>query len=101
MLALQILYSQPYPKRRLTYASIRELALRLTDPPYHLTTADVWLMPLRYTLEGLMSFSGRPEMLDGHDAVMAYADVVHRDPHMGPVWREMEEALKTFMASRG
>jgi len=42
LLALQILYSQPYPKRRLTYASIHELATRLTDPPYHLTTADVW-----------------------------------------------------------
>jgi type I restriction enzyme R subunit len=42
LLALQILYSQPYPKRRLTYASIRELATRLTDPPHHLTTADVW-----------------------------------------------------------
>lgn len=42
LLALQILYSQPYPKRRLTYAAIRELAQKLTDPPYHLTTADVW-----------------------------------------------------------
>jgi type I restriction enzyme R subunit len=42
LLALQILYSQPYPKRQLTYASIKELAQRLTDPPYHLTTADVW-----------------------------------------------------------
>jgi type I restriction enzyme R subunit len=31
-----------YPKRRLTYASIKELATRLTDPPHHLTTADVW-----------------------------------------------------------
>ncbi|WHZ09630.1 MAG: Type I restriction-modification system, restriction subunit R [Burkholderiaceae bacterium] len=42
LLALQILYSQPYPKRRLTYASIRELAAKLADPPQHLTTADVW-----------------------------------------------------------
>ncbi len=42
LLALQILYSQPYPKRKLTYASVKELAARLTDPPYHLTTADVW-----------------------------------------------------------
>jgi type I restriction enzyme R subunit len=42
LLALQILYSQPFPKRRLTYASIKELANRLTDPPHHLTTADVW-----------------------------------------------------------
>lgn len=42
LLALQILYSQPYPKRRLTYASIRELANKLSDPPHHLTTATVW-----------------------------------------------------------
>ncbi|MGE4088356.1 MAG: type I restriction-modification enzyme R subunit C-terminal domain-containing protein [Immundisolibacter sp.] len=42
LLALQILYSQPYPKRRLTYTSIRELAAKLADPPHHLTTADVW-----------------------------------------------------------
>jgi type I restriction enzyme R subunit len=42
LLALEILYSKPYPKRRLTYQSIHELAQRLTDPPYHLTTADVW-----------------------------------------------------------
>ena len=42
LLALQILYGQPFPKRRLTYTSIRELATRLTDPPHHLSTADVW-----------------------------------------------------------
>jgi type I restriction enzyme R subunit len=42
LLALQILYSQPYPKRRLTYSSIKELAQTLSDPPYHMTTADVW-----------------------------------------------------------
>ncbi len=42
LLALQILYGQPYAKRRLTYAAIRELAQRLADPPWHLATADVW-----------------------------------------------------------
>lgn len=42
LLALQILYSQPQSKQRLTYAAIRELATRLTDPPWHLATADVW-----------------------------------------------------------
>jgi len=42
LLALQILYSPPYPKRQLTYASIKELAQKLADPPHHLTTADVW-----------------------------------------------------------
>lgn len=40
--ALQILYNQPLGKQRLTYAAIRELVQRLTDPPLYLTTANVW-----------------------------------------------------------
>ncbi|WP_256819598.1 type I restriction endonuclease subunit R [Pseudomonas putida] len=40
--ALQILYNQPLGKQRLTYAAIRELVKRLTDPPQYLTTANVW-----------------------------------------------------------
>lgn len=40
--ALQILYNQPVGRQRLTYAQIRELAVRLSDPPHFLTTADVW-----------------------------------------------------------
>ncbi len=42
ILALQILYNQPYGQQKLTYAAIKELAQKLTDPPYYLTTADVW-----------------------------------------------------------
>ncbi|KAA5801062.1 DEAD/DEAH box helicase [Alkalicaulis satelles] len=40
--ALQILYNQPYGAQRLTYGAIRDLVQRLTDPPYYLTTANVW-----------------------------------------------------------
>jgi type I restriction enzyme, R subunit len=40
--ALQILYNQPYGKQKLTYAAIKELTQKLTDPPYYLTAADVW-----------------------------------------------------------
>jgi len=65
-----------------------------------LTTADAWLMPVRYSLEGLMNFSGRTELLDRHDALRGYADVARRDPHLGRVWREMDDGLKAFMASR-
>ena len=65
-----------------------------------LTTADAWLAPLRFTLEGLMNFSGRTELLDRHEAVNAYTEVVRRDPHLNHVWREMDDGLKAFMASR-
>lgn len=47
-----------------------------------------------------MSFSGRKEILDSYEAVKSYAQVAHRDPHLGRVWREMEDGLKAFMASR-
>lgn len=40
--ALQILYNQPVGKQRLTYAQIRELAARLSDPPHYLQVADIW-----------------------------------------------------------
>jgi maleylpyruvate isomerase len=65
-----------------------------------LTTADVWVAPLRYTLEGLMNFSGRTELLDRYRAVKSYVDVAQQDPHLGHIWREMDEGLKVFMASR-
>ena len=40
--ALQIIYNQPYGRQKLTYAAIKELAQKLTDPPYYLAAADVW-----------------------------------------------------------
>lgn len=42
LLALQILYNQPYGKQKLTYAAIKELSQKLTDPPYYLDVASVW-----------------------------------------------------------
>lgn len=40
--ALQIIYNQSYASQKLTYAAIKELVQKLTDPPHYLTTADVW-----------------------------------------------------------
>jgi glutathione S-transferase len=66
-----------------------------------LSTADTWLMPLRYMFEGLMHFSGRHDLLsDRHPAMLAYGNVVQRDPHMSRVRKEMEQGYKDFMASR-
>jgi glutathione S-transferase len=65
-----------------------------------LTTADLWLGPQRMMLGGLMAWSGRTDLLDGADAVNAYAEVAHRDPHLQRVWNEMEEGVKVFMAAR-
>ena len=40
--ALQILYSQPYGARKLTYQAVKELAEAIERPPYHLTPENLW-----------------------------------------------------------
>lgn len=42
LLALQLIYSQPYPKRHFTYEIIKELAEAIKKPPYHLSTELLW-----------------------------------------------------------
>jgi glutathione S-transferase len=65
-----------------------------------LSTADLFLAPLRFALDGLMSFSGLSGLLDRHEAIAAYAEVARGDPVLGRVWHEMTEGLKAFMAAR-
>jgi type I restriction enzyme R subunit len=40
--ALQIIYSQPYRLRHVTYEQIKELAEAIEKPPYHLTQEQLW-----------------------------------------------------------
>jgi len=40
--ALQILYSQPYGQRRLTFAAIKELAEQIAQPPFGWTPEGLW-----------------------------------------------------------
>ncbi|MGD1016592.1 MAG: DEAD/DEAH box helicase family protein [Roseiarcus sp.] len=42
LVALQILYSQPYGRRRLTYAAVDELRDALRRPPWLLEPIDIW-----------------------------------------------------------
>jgi glutathione S-transferase len=67
---------------------------------HKLSTADVWLTPVRFALDGLMGFSGRTTLLDRYKSVAAYADVARRDPALGRVWQEMSDGLKAFMEMR-
>lgn len=43
ILALQIIYNQPYDKRHLTFEMIKNLANSMKKPPYNLNTELVWL----------------------------------------------------------
>lgn len=65
-----------------------------------LSTADLWLGPLRFTFDGLMNFSGRKDLLDRHARFAGYIDVVQADPVMSKLWEEMTIGLRQFMARR-
>lgn len=68
--------------------------------PGQLTTADVWLTPVRFSLDGLMGFSGRTGLLDRHPRVAGYRDVARGDATLGRVWGEMMDGLEAFMKRR-
>jgi glutathione S-transferase len=68
--------------------------------PGQLTTADLWLTPVRFSLEGLMSFSGQRHILDKHKIIASYADTARNDAALGRVWDEMAEGLEAMMAKR-
>lgn len=65
-----------------------------------LSTADVWLAPTRFALDGLMGFAGLKGLLDAHPGVQAYAAVAQRDPVLARVWREMTDGLAAFAERR-
>jgi glutathione S-transferase len=67
---------------------------------HRLSTADVWLTPVRFTLDGLMNFSGRTTLLNRYKSVAAYADAARRTPALARVWQEMSDGLKALMQSR-
>jgi glutathione S-transferase len=68
--------------------------------PGQMTTADLWLTPVRFTLDGLMSFAKLPHLLDHHKAIAAYADTAKNNAALGRVWDEMTEGYEELMTRR-
>jgi hypothetical protein len=65
-----------------------------------ISTADVLLTPVRFTLDGLMDFAKRPTLLDRYPAIAGYTEIITRDAALGRVWQEMTDGLKVFYAAR-
>jgi len=40
--AIQIIYSKPYSRRKITYEEIKQLAEAIRKPPYSLSTEEIW-----------------------------------------------------------
>lgn len=92
--ALQILYNQPYAKRALTYASIRELDRRLKDPPHHLTTADVWQA---YKRLDASKVRGAPSDKILTDIISLVRFVLGRDEVLEPFHAKVEQRFNLWI----
>src|SRR4029434_4947092 len=57
-------------------AGLAHLESLLRPAPYadgaRLSTADVWLTPVRFTLDGLIGFAKRPDLLERFPAIAGY-----------------------------
>ena len=65
-----------------------------------ISIADVWLTPVRFTLDGLIGFAKRPDLLERYPALAGYPEVIKRDPALSRVWQEMTDGLKAFYTAR-
>jgi glutathione S-transferase len=65
-----------------------------------ISIADVWLTPVRFTLDGMIGFAKRPDLLERYPALAGYTDVIQRDPALSRVWQEMTDGLKAFYTAR-
>ncbi len=65
-----------------------------------ISMADVWLTPVRFTLDGLIGFAKRPALLERYPAIAGYTDLIKRDAALSRVWQEMTDGLKAFYAAR-
>jgi len=68
--------------------------------PGQLTTADVWLTPVRFAIGSLMGFARLPKLLDKHKVIASYEETARNDAALGRVWDEMAEGLEAMMAKR-
>jgi glutathione S-transferase len=64
----------------------------------HVTTTDAMLVPVRFSLDSLVTFGTMPTLLDAYPRISRYRDVVEDVPALSRVWQEMTEGLKAFMA---
>jgi len=92
--ALQIFYSQPYQRRKLTFKMIKELAESLKQPPYSLSPERVWLA--YKAIEG-DKVKGENERKTLTDIVSLVRHAVGADEELKPYQAIVEERFQTWL----
>ena len=92
--ALQILYSQPYGARKLTYQAVKELAEAIERPPYNLTPEALWRAYERLD-QSRVRAAGPSRLLTDLIALVRYA--LEQSETLEPFPLTVEERYKNWM----
>ena len=108
ILALQIIYNQPYDKRHLTYEMIRNLANAMKKPPYNLNSDVIWMAYEKIGKDKVKK--RRPELmladiislvrygLNKNDELVPYSEIV--DQRFDEWLNNQEKAGNTFTSEQ-
>ena len=95
--ALQIIYSQPYRKQRLTYRQIKALAQRIEQPPQAWTTESLWQACARLARDKVRGV-GTPRVLT--DLVSLVRHVVQLDDELVPYPDRVRQRYEEWLAAQ-
>ena len=92
--AIQIIYSQPYGQRHLTYQQVRQLAQAIEEPPYRFTTEELWRAYERLD-QSRVKGSGPDKLLTDIISLIRFAigETTMLEPYKESVNRRFQEWL--------
>ena len=95
--ALQIIYSQPYGRRRLTFAQVRELAKAIELPPNSWTTEGLWQAYAQLEKDRVRGAGGKRVLTD---IVSLVRHAVELDDELVPYPERVRERYAAWLAAQ-
>jgi len=95
--ALQVIYSQPYPRQRLTLRQVRELAERIQQPPHAWTTESLWQAYAQLERDRVRGV-GAPRVLT--DLVSLVRKAVQLDDELVPYPELVQRRYEDWLAAQ-
>ncbi len=95
--ALQIIFSQPYAQRRLTFQQVKELAAVLEQPPHSWTTETLWDAYARLEKDRVRGVDGRRVLAD---LVSLVRHAVQLDDELLPYPERVDQRYRDWLAAQ-
>ncbi|MHB8249315.1 MAG: type I restriction endonuclease subunit R [Acidithiobacillus sp.] len=94
IIALQMIYSMPHRKRRLTFAAIQELAEQIEAPPYFWNESQLWQAYAALEKSKVKGASGKRILTD---LISLIRFAIHQDNELVPFPERVNANFKTWL----